>query len=185
MWRIALALLLACSACGAAPQPKSARTVAAFEVPLLNAPDREAFLALLGEEAKTEGFHVDATDAEQLRQLSTVSPLTIDAAVWRGKDDDECVASVLDGPDHPGLAWLTFSKGEQPERVARFRENVMRRIMRRWPKTLALPIAPTGAIPLREDLLLTSDGYRVKRQAASKYELSPSSTLVAKGVRST
>jgi len=181
MWKIALVLLLACSACGVAPQPKGARTVAAFEVPLSTASDREEFLALLREEAKAAAMHVDAADAEELSQLSEVSPLTINAAVWRGKDDDEATASVMDGADHLGLAWLTFSKSEEPEHTARFREAVMRRIMLRWPKTHALPITPTGAIPLHDDLLLTKDGYRIKRQAASKYELRASSPLIAEG----
>lgn len=181
MWRIALTLPLVCSARGVAPQPKSARTVAAFEVPLSTASDREDLVALLSQEAKTERFHVDATNAEELNQLSSVSPITINAAVWRGKYDDEAVASVIDGADHLGLAWLTFSKSEEPERTARFRDSVMQRIMLRWPKTLALPIMPTGAIPLHDDLLLTKEGYRVKRQAASKYELPASSPLVAKG----
>lgn len=179
MWKIALVLLLACSACGVAPQLKSARTVAAFEVPLSTASDREELVVLLRQEAKAEGFHVDAATADELKQLSEVSPLTINAAVWRGKDDDEAVASVMDGVDHPGLAWLTFSLSDEPQRTARFREAVMKRIVRRWPKTHALPIMPTGAIPLHEDLLLTGDGYRVKRQAAFKYGLPASSPLIA------
>lgn len=185
MWRIALALLLACSACGVAPQSESARTVAAYEVPVSTASDRAELLALLIQEAKVAGFHVDADNAEELKQLSQVSPLTINAGVWRGKHDDELVASVLDGPDHVGLAWLVFSKSEEPERTAQFRENVMQRIALRWPnKVEALPIMPTGAIPLHDDLLLTKDGYRVRRQAASKYELPASSPLIAKNDRS-
>jgi hypothetical protein len=83
----------------------------------------------------------------------------------------------MDGADHLGLAWLTFSKSEEPERTARFRERVMKRIMLRWPKTETLPIMPTGAIPLHDDLVLTKDGYRVKRTVASKYELPASSPL--------
>lgn len=172
-------LLLACSACGVAPQPESARTVAAFEVPLFNAPDRTEFLAVLGEEAKAAGFHVDATTAEELRQLSEVSPLTINATVWRGKDDDEPIATIIGGPDHPNLACFMFAKSEEPEQTAQFRERVMPRIIQRWPNTRALPVSPIGGIPLHEDLLLTKDGYRVKRQAASKYEFPVSSPLIA------
>jgi hypothetical protein len=178
MWRIGLFVLLACSACGVAPQPESARTVAAFEVPLPAASDREELLALMQQEANVEGFHIDAASADELRQLSEVSPLTINAAVWRG-NDDEAVASVMEGVDHVNLAWLTFSKSEAPKRTARFRENLMHRVMLRWPKTQQLPIMPTGAIPLHDDLLLTKDGYRVRRDAASTYELPPSSPLIA------
>ncbi len=163
----------------AEPQPESARTVAAFEVPLSTASDREEFLALLSEEAKVEGFHVDAASAEEVKYVSDLTPMTINAAVWRGENDDEVVASVTDGSGPLGLPILGFSKGAQPARTARFRESVMRRIMLRWPKTLALPIMPTGAIPLHEDLLLTKDGYRVKTQAAPGYELPSSSPLLA------
>jgi hypothetical protein len=179
MWRVALVLLLACSACGVAPQPESARTTAAYEVPLSTLSDRDQLVALLRQEAEREGYHVDAATADELKQLSKVSPMTINAAVWRGKDDDEAVASVLDFPDHVGLAWLMFSKSEEPERTSRFRESVMRRIILRWPETQTLPIMPTGAIPLHDDLLLTKDGYRVKRQAASKYDLPATSPLIA------
>lgn len=179
MWRSLLVLLLACSACGGAPQPESARTAAAYEVPLPTSSDREELIAMLGQEAKALGFHVDAATADEIKLQSEVSPLTINAAVWRGENDEEPVASVMDGADHLGLAWITFSKSEVPERTARFRERVMRRIMLRWPKTQALPIMPTGAIPLRDELLLTTAGYRVKREAASTYGLSPTSPLIA------
>ena len=179
MRRTTIVILLACSACGVAPQPKSARTVAAFEVPVSTKSDRDALLAMLRQHAELEGFHVDATTDEENKQLSEVSPITINAAVWRGKNDDEAVASVMDGADHIGLAWLTFSKSEEPERTARFRDSLMKQITVRWPKTAALPIMPTGAIPPHDDLVLTKGGYRVERAAASKYELPASSPLIA------
>jgi len=178
MRRIAIALLL-CSACGVAPQPRSARTVAAFEVPVFTKSDRDALVALLRRYAAPEGFHVDAASDEENKQLSEVSPITINATVWQGKSDDEPIASVIDGADHIGLGWLTFSKSKEPERTARFRDSVMTEIKVRWPKTAALPIMPTGAIPLHEVLVLTKGGYRVKPDAASKYELPASSPLIA------
>ncbi|MGN6850538.1 MAG: hypothetical protein ACTHJK_13865 [Sphingomicrobium sp.] len=183
MRRIDIVLLLACSACGVAPQPKNGRTVAAYEVPVPTAADRNQLLGLLSEEARAEGFHVDADTDEENRQLSEVSPLTINATVWRGKNDDEPIASVMDGADHLGLAWLTFAKSDEPERTAQFRQRVMNRIIVRWPKTQTLPIMPTGAIPLPQDLVLTNDGYRVKRSAASKYELPQSSPLATADTR--
>jgi hypothetical protein len=135
--------------------------------------------ALLRRDAEAEGFHLDASTAEELKWQSEVSPISINAAVWRGKDDDESVASVMDGPDHLGFAWLTFSKSEEPARTARFRDRVMKRIVQRWPNTATLPITPSGGLPLREDLVLTSQGYRVKRQAASTYGFPASSALLA------
>lgn len=181
MTRIALILLLGCSACGVALQPKSARTVAAYEVPLSTMSERNELVALLRQEAAIERFHVDSATAEQLKQLSEVSPISISAAVWRGKDDDEAVASVMDGPDRLGLALLTFSLSEEPARTSRFKERVMFRIRARWPKTEVIPIMPTGATPLHDDLVLTKDGYRVKREAASEYELPAISPLITGG----
>jgi hypothetical protein len=179
MWRIGIAALLACSACRVAPQPESARTVAAYEVPVPTARDRDDLVALLRQEAVAEGFHVDAASPDQLRGQSEVSPITINAAVWRGDRDEEAVASVMDGAGQLGLGWLTFAKSEEPERTARFRTKVMRRIVARWPGTRALPITPSGGIPLHQDLVLTKDGYRVKRAAASSYGFRPSSPLLA------
>jgi len=179
MGRIAVVILLACSACSVAPQPKSARTVAAFEVPVLTKSDRDELVALLRKYAEAEGFHVDAATDEENKQLSEVSPITINATVWRGKNDDEPIASVMDGADHVGLGWLTFAKSEEPERTARFRNRVMNQIKARWPKTTTLPIMPNGVIPLHNDLVLTKDGYRVRRDAASRYELPASSPLIS------
>jgi hypothetical protein len=177
---IALVLLSLCVACGVAPQPESARTVAAFEVPLPSPVERAEFLALLRAAAASEGLHVDASDAGEIHQLSEVSPLTINAAVWRGDNDDEELASVMDMPNNLGRAWISFSKGEDPHLATRFRERAMRQILNRWPGTQSLPIMPTGAIPLPEDLRQTPHGYLVKPEAASRYELSPASPLIAR-----
>lgn len=177
--RKAILILLLATGCGVTPQPESSRTVAAYEVPLPTASERGEFLSLLRQEAEAEGFHVDASDTDELRQLSEVSPMTIHAAVWRGKDDDEAVASIMDQHDHLGEAWIMFSKGEQPERVARFRDRVMRKVIQRWPETASLPIMPTGAIPNRYQMERTDDGYKLNPDAASNYQVSVDSPLVA------
>lgn len=179
MWKQLLPLVLACSACGVAEQPDSIRTVAAYEVPLPTASERDEFLAPLRQEAEAHGFHVDASNPEELRHLSEVSPMTINAAVWRGKDDDEAVASVMDQEDHLGQAWIMFSKGEYPERVARFRDSVMRKVIQRWPATASLPVVPSGGIPNRYQLERTSDGYKLKPEEASNYQVPADSPLVA------
>ena len=179
MWRAALAILLVCSGCGVAPQPESNRTVAAFEIPLSTEGERHEMLALLSQEAAAYGYHVDASNAEELKQLSEVSPMTIHAAVWRGKNDEESIASIMDHEDHLGRAWLTFAKGQRPERSAEFREKVMQRIKRRWPKTLSLPIMPSGGIPNPYQLRRTDDGYKLNPEYASNYQVSVDSPQVA------
>lgn len=167
---IALTLMALCSACAAANQPESARTVAAFEVPLPTPADKQAFLTIVREEAERVGYHLDAATPDELRRLSEVSPITMNAAVWRG-DDEESVASAMDLPDSLGFVWFSFSKGTQPERVAAFRDRAMRRVSARWPRTTRLPIMPTGAIPLRRDLVKTSSGYEVDPRQKAKYQL--------------
>jgi hypothetical protein len=166
--------LIGISACGVAPQPESAKTVAAFEVPLPSQADRDQFLAILHNAAANEGMHVDAASNEDLKQQAKGSPafeMTMNATVWKGANDDEPIASAMDQPDHLGQVWISFSKGEDVMLNTRLREAAMREIMRNWPKTLSLPIMPTGAIPLHRDLIRTPEGYVVNPAEAHKYEL--------------
>jgi hypothetical protein len=170
MLRIALSFVLVCAACGVVEQPKSAKTVAAYEVPLPTPSDRQRFIALLTEKAQAAGFHVDAATDEELKATSAVSPQTFNATVWRGKDDEEPIASAMDFQDRLGRVWISFSLGEDPARSRRFRDGLMPAIKASWPDTASLPIMPNGAIPLTEDLERTSQGYIVKPSAAAKYE---------------
>lgn len=160
--------------CGVATQPESAKTVAAFEVPLRLEADRNQFLSVLRAAAALEGMHVDAESTQDLAQEAKVGPAfekTMNAAVWRGSNDDEAVASAMDQHDHLGQVWIMFFRGKDPALASRFRESVTREIMLRWPETLSLPIMPTGAIPLYSDLSRTPNGYIVKPSEAHRYEL--------------
>jgi hypothetical protein len=159
---------------GEGGQPESMKTVAAFEVPLQSKADREEFLSVLRAAAEVEGMHVDAESDADLGSEATVSPnfkMTMKAAVWRGSNDDEAVATAMDQFDHLGQVWLMFSRGEDPAMAARFRERAMHDIMLQWPGTLSLPIMPTGAIPLHGDLIRTPTGYIVNPSEAHKYDL--------------
>jgi hypothetical protein len=170
-WIVTLAICVAITGCGAA-QPESARTVAAFEVPLPSEADRSQFLLVLRVAAEAEGMHVNAASSQELKQKAKAIPaleMTVHAAVWRGSNDDEAVAFAMDQQDHLGQVWLMFSRGEDPALTSRFRERVMREIMLQWPSTLSLPIMPTGAIPLYGDLVRTSNGYTVNPSEAHKY----------------
>jgi hypothetical protein len=95
----------------------------------------------------------------------------MNAAVWRGANDDESIASAMDQHGYLGQVWLTFSSGKDPTLSSRFRETAMHEIMQRWPGTLSLPIMPTGAIPLHRDLIRTPDGYIVNPTEAYRYQL--------------
>src|SRR5271165_6220175 len=174
--RVVLVTIFAVIAgCGvAAPQPESAKTVAAFEVALPSESDRDQFLSVLRAAAEAEGMHVDAATRQQLEENAKVGPnfeLTMNATVWRGSNDDEAVASAMDQHDHLGQVWIAFFKGKDQTLTSRFRESAMREIMVRWPGTLSLPIMPTGAIPLPGDLIRTPNGYIVNPSEAHKYHL--------------
>jgi len=172
-WIVTLAICVVVTGCGAA-QPESARTVAAFEVPLPSEADRSQFLSVLRAAAEAEGMHVDVASNNEREKMTKAIPgakMTMYAAVWRGSNDEEVVASAMDQHDHLGQVWIMFSRGKDPTLASRFRESAMREITLRWPGTLSLPIMPTGAIPLHRDLVRTPDGYVVNPSEAHKYHL--------------
>jgi hypothetical protein len=172
MARLVFGLLLLCAGCGAAPQPQSLRTVAAYEVSLPAASDKSRFLSVLQMEAQAHGYHVDAASTDELKQLSTVSPISFNASVWRG-NDEEIMASAMDFKDHLGRVWISFPVGEDQQRSAHFRADLVQKIREDWPDTASLPIMPSGAIPLTDDLIRTSTGYVVKSSEAGKYTAQP------------
>jgi len=173
-WIVFLAPFVLIAGCGVAEQPESAKTVAAFEVPLRSEAERNQFLSVLRTAAEAEGMHVDSESTQNLAQETKINPAfekTMHAAVWRGANDDEAVASAMDQPDHLGQVWIMFSRGTEPQLTTRFRESAMRQIMLRWPDTVSLPIMPNGAIPLHADLIRTQNGYIIKQSEAHRYEL--------------
>ena len=169
MRRLIPCLLVICTACSPVEQPKWAETVAAYEVPLPTDGDKARFIELLREEGTARGFHVDAASQADLLIQSEVVPMTFNASVWRG-DDEELMASAMDFQDRVGRVWIVFPLGQDPVRSARFREEVIPKITELWPATASLPIMPSGAIPLTEDLVRSATGYSVRRSAAAKYK---------------
>jgi hypothetical protein len=173
-WIVILAICPGMIGCGNTAQQQSARTVAAFEVPLPSEADHAQFLSMLRAAAAAEGLHVDAASSEELENKAEGRPafkMTMNATVWQGANDDEPIASAMDQPDHLGQIWLAFFKGQNPTLNSRLRESIMCEILRRWPGTLSLPIMPTGAIPLHSDLVRTPSGYVVNPAEAHKYDL--------------
>lgn len=152
-------------------QPESIKTVAAYSVSLASGKDRRDFLQVLRAAANDHGMHVDAGSREELEAMAKGVPqarMTIHAAIWKDANDKESVAVIMD-LGHLHDAWITFSKGTDPQFNIRFRDRVMPEIMRRWPDTLSLPILPTGGLPLHGDLVRTPNGYIINPAAASKY----------------
>ncbi len=184
MWRTTiLGTIVTCVACAPADQ-ESVRTVAAVEIQLKSAVDRNDLISLLQRRAAADGeLHVDDV-SEKWREFQhdadtpAATRMPIYVGVWRGVNDDDIEASV-DDIGHNGRAWVTFLRGRQPDRAARFRRGVLAEIGRRWPDAKALPVLPTGGLPLPDDLRMTPTGYKIDRTAAATYELPNSSPLVA------
>jgi hypothetical protein len=103
---------------------------------------------------------------------------TIYVGVWRGLRDDDYEASVSD-MFHQGRAWVTFLQGGDADLPVQARQKVLAEIRQRWPNARTVPVLPSGGEPLAEDLTLTSEGYKIVPSAAERYELSPTSPLVA------
>lgn len=171
-----LTLLFAGGACSVTTEPVSSETVAAFEVPLARAADRASFLAMLRAAARAEGGHLDAATDDELRETAAAIPqarMSLHAAVWRGSDDKESWATIMDQADHLGRVWIMFSRGEDEKKARYFRFAAMRQIRSRWPDTLSLPIIDRRTIPLYRDLVRTPNGYRLNPFAAARYKSDP------------
>ena len=162
-----LLLLASCSV----PQAESMRAVAAYDILLPMEEEKAAFLDLLESVAETHGYHVDAATPSELERISLSYPISINASIWRGEDDEEKIATILSAPDAVDHIWIIFPKGENPELSTNFRNTLVARIEEVWPQTTSLPIAPTGAIPHLRDMVLTPAGYEIKPEEMQKYQL--------------
>lgn len=158
-------------ACQPVPQPESLRTVAAFEVPLTTSVDRTDFLTILTAEAAAEGLQVRVETAQEMERWADMSPQlrkSIDATVYRGGDLRQGEAHVSD-QFHFGQVWISFTQGEDPALARRFRDQLMSRTIERWPKTLSVPVSPTGSLPHRKDLVHGSQGYEINPARMAGY----------------
>lgn len=181
MWKLSflLAIFLACGSCSP-PDRERLRTVAALELPLRTVAERNEIVALLRRQAAASpGLHVYEASASWKALEAQSGRGTIFAAVWGGANDNDLIADVGDN-ERPGTAWITFLKGRDRDRAARFRQAVTADVEQRWPEVQPLPVLPDGGLALPEDLRMTSTGYKIKREAAERYELPVSSPLVAR-----
>ncbi len=153
------------------PQPESARTVAAFEVPLTTSVDRADFLTILSAEAASEGLDVKVETEQEMERWAEMSPelrKSIHAIVYRGGDLRQTEARVSD-QFHFGHVWISFAQGEDPALARRFRNQLMSRTVERWPETLSVPVAETGSLPHKEDLVRRDHGYEIDPARLPEY----------------
>ncbi|MEH3123828.1 MAG: hypothetical protein PGN16_17990 [Sphingomonas phyllosphaerae] len=179
-----LLFIFALPACSATASSDNEPPIAAVEIPVPAESDKSALIALLRQAASRQGFHVDDGSmqwrdfARQAKDLPPEARKTIYAGVWNGENDDDLIAVVDDG-EHNGRAWVIVYPGKRPTAAKRFWRDVYVSVSRRWPSTKAIPILPSGALPLFHDLTMTLTGYRVARSAAKEYELNVSSPQIA------
>lgn len=153
------------------PQPQSARTVAAFEVPLTTAVDRADFLTILSAEAAAEDLDVKVETAQEMERWAEVSPdlrRSIHAIVYRGGDLRQTEARVTDQFNF-GHVSIVFSRGEDSALARRFRERLMSRTIERWPETISVPVAQTGSLPNTADLVRADHGYEIDPAKTAQY----------------
>lgn len=153
------------------PQPESARTVAAFEVPLTTAVDRADFLTILSAEAAVEGLDVNVETAQEMERWAEMSPelrKSIHAIVYRSGDFGQTEARVSD-QFHFSHVWISFNEGEDPALARRFRERLMSRTTERWSETLSVPVTQTGSLPHKADLVRGDHGYGIAPAIMAQY----------------
>lgn len=169
---LAISLPAGCiRACQPVPQPESLRTVAAFEVPLTTEVDRADFLSILNAEAAAEGLNLNVETAEEMARWAQTSPRlrrSIHATVYRAGDLRQTEARVSD-QFHLGHVWVSFNQGGDPTLARRFRDRLVSRIIERWPETLSVPVAQTGSLPQREDLVRGAQGYEMNSARMAGY----------------
>ncbi|RZJ42648.1 MAG: hypothetical protein EON87_14165 [Brevundimonas sp.] len=155
-------------------QPASARTIAAFETPLSTDADRNDYLAIVRREAEAQGLEVTVETSQDLDVWEQMSPdlrATISATVWR--DEPRNNEAYISDRHHLGYAWISFTRGKHPELARRYRERVMTEIIVRWPATLSVPVAETGALPHRKDLVRGPQGYEINPARLADYKCRP------------
>lgn len=169
---LAISLPVGCfRACQPVPQAESAKTVAAFEVPLTTAVDRADLMTILKAEAAIEGLDLNIETAEEMERWAEMAPelrKSIEITLYRGGDVRQSEARVSD-QSHLGNAWISFKRGDDPSLTRRFRERLMSRIVERWPETLSVPVAQTGALPHKEDLRRGEHGYEIDPSRIAGY----------------
>ena len=174
-----LALVCGCSH----PTGDSWKPIAIIEVPVRTYADHHDLVAIMRRMAVSNGMHVD-DDSEKWIAFENSQPpkerntaVSIYVGIWRGSQDDDLEAGVSD-MFHVGRAWVSFYQGGHVDFPADKREQVLAGIMQRWHDARLVPILPSGAEPLAEDLRLTSGGYKIAASAGPNYGLPPNSPIL-------
>jgi hypothetical protein len=123
-------------------------------------------------------------DASAHMDAATNHALTSSMIIYRPLGRDREWPEIQVHAEHGGPLWVLFLEAADQDHLgatSRTRDNVLADLRRRWPGLRKVPILPHGGVPLRDDLQLTPDGYKLAREKAKAYELPPNSPLVANG----
>jgi hypothetical protein len=182
---LAIILLLLCvSGCHSNPAQVS-RVTSAIEVPLQSPADDADLIGILRRFAAANGMHVDDVSQKWRDFQRDANPpaqtrMSIYVGMWRGSEDHDLEASIED-MGHLRRAWLAFyDDGGKEGLPASARSTILAQIKKRWPDATSLPVLPSGGLPLASDLRHTEDGYKIAPDAAQRYNIPPTSPLLAR-----
>lgn len=152
----------------------------AVEVPL--DPKASGQLArVLEQAAKQEGFFF--RDSSAYMRATTEGQFTVHMTMFRpleGEKEWPEVQIQAEGDHSPWVLFLPPAEERYAAATARTRQRILAALRERWPNLRKIPILPSGGVPLADDVVLTSRGYKVVANRASDYELGANSPLVAR-----
>lgn len=150
----------------------SIRQVRAVEVPIRSATDREDLKNIMKRHGDKYGLHfVDTTASWQAAppELRKTLYFALDRPVKQREEWEITAEDEGKGTD----PWIVFFYGVDPPRAKASRDLLVSALRERFPNLLDVPIMPTGALPLRQDLIRTQAGYEVRPDRAADYGLHP------------
>ena len=177
MMSYALATLLAlCAACNSAKQDRYAE---AIEVPVVQQ-DQVRFFEILERAAKREGLFFRDSSAH-MRSASN-GTLTFYASLFRPLAGEKEWLEVQVLQQNGYSPWVIFhSAAEEPwrETTVASRGRIISSLRQQWPELQNLPILPSGGVPAPDDLVGTSNGFKIRPDRAAKYDLASNSPFLS------
>jgi hypothetical protein len=177
---VLLVFMCLAAACGTG---QTLRYAAVVEVPLKPSESGQLSTLLQGI-AKRERFFF--RDDSAYMKDTTNGQLTVFMTLYRplqGEKEWPEVQVQADGDHAPWVFFLPPSEERYTQATAQTRRRIIAALRAQWPNLREVPILPHGGVPLQQDVVWTSDGYRIAAERASTYELPLTSRLVAHKVQ--
>jgi hypothetical protein len=151
-------------------QPASLRVVRAIEIPIRSDADRQDLKDIMKRHGDKTGLYFVDT-SESWRNAPTGFRKTLYFALDRPtKQREEWEVEAYD--DGEGTdPWIIFFYGVDPASAKASRDVLVSVLRERFSDMLEVPVMPSGALPLRQDLVRTPAGYEVRPDRAEAYGL--------------